>query len=125
MSKSDAKLAKIRSLLTAAPPGPARGADHSNRWKMAQLEKLLRQPKRPPSRPDRWADATAAALEALNELEELRGEYEEWQGNLPDNLQGSNLNDKLQEVVDLDISGAIETVEAAEGVDLPRGFGKD
>lgn len=116
MSKSDAKLANIRSILSMVV---------TNDVKMKRIEKALRQPKRPSSRPERWADATSAALEALNDLEELRGEYEEWQGNLPDNLQGSNLNDKLQEVVDLDISGAIETVEAAEGVDLPRGFGKD
>lgn len=77
------------------------------------------------SRPARWADAAARAEVALNELEELRTEYEDWQGNLPENLQGSALGEKLQEVVDLDIQSAIDMASEASVIDLPRGFGKD
>lgn len=98
------------------------------------------------SRPARWAEATSKGQEALDELEtakaklseallelsDLRDEYEEWNDNLPDFAQGSALADKLQEVVGLefdpetdDIDSAREQIEAAEGADLPRGFGRD
>ena len=97
------------------------------------------------SRPKRWAeaideankqlDAMEAAKEALGnafeELDSLRGEYEEWQGNLPENLQSGDLNDKLQAVVEMDFSERDDidamrgVIQEAEGVDLPRGFGRD
>jgi len=65
---------------------------------------------------------------ALEDLRGLKDEYENWQANLPENLQSSTLNDKLQEVADLeledpdDLDSAIDT---AENIDLPRGFGRD
>lgn len=97
------------------------------------------------SRPARWAEAVAKAqaarsdledaknvlVEAFGELEELRTEYEEWRGNLPENLEGSDLASKLDEVAGLDFSEEddigtmIEQVEAAENAELPRGFGRD
>lgn len=93
----------------------------------------------PKSRPERWSaacsDASTAldeAVSALNDLVEIKSEYEDWQGNLPENLEGSALAEKLSAVVDLDFDGAIQsveeaksTVEEAESADLPRGFGKD
>lgn len=106
--------------------------------------------KRPPSRSARWAEAVAAALEAINEMSgqldaldeaiaNLRGiqeEYEEWQGNLPENLQSSALGDKLETIVGLDIESIADSVrsaiedaqaniEEAEGAELPQGFGRD
>lgn len=86
----------------------------------AKPKKLKRQ-----SRAARWAAACSAALQGLEALSELRQEYEDWQGNLPDNLQGSALGEKLGAVVDLDIESALETVKEAEGLDLPQGFGRD
>ena len=102
------------------------------------------------SRPARWARACASASTAIGKMEEalgelqgaledlngVREEYEEWRDNLPENLQGSALYEKLDEVCNLDvenagseIESAIETarstVDDAEGVDLPRGFGRD
>lgn len=77
------------------------------------------------SRPARWADACGKAEEALNELEELREEYDEWLSNLPENLQQSELASKLEAVTQLDLQGAIDTVQEAGGVDLPLGFGRD
>jgi hypothetical protein len=71
---------------------------------------------------------------ALDELRSVREEYEEWKDNLPENLQGSTLYDKLEEVCGLDIpddpgdstySDLEEVVDNAEGVDLPLGFGRD
>ena len=102
------------------------------------------------SRAARWADAVGNALAALEQLEghltdleesasDLRSvqeEYEEWKDNLPENLQSSALGEKLEEVCNLDIENAADTLrnaidevkgvfEEAEGVDLPRGFGRD
>jgi len=81
--------------------------------------------KRMKSRPKRWLDACERASAALEELEELRQEYEEWRGNLPENLEASAIAEKLDEVVDLDIESARGLVDEAEGVELPRGFGND
>jgi hypothetical protein len=64
-------------------------------------------------------------MQALEELEDLRSQYEEWYDNLPENLQGSAVGDKLENVVGLDIQGAIDTVSEAESLDLPLGFGRD
>lgn len=82
-------------------------------------------PRRAPSRPARWADACNRAEAALSDLEELRVEYEEWRDNMPENLLESALSEKLGEVADLDIQGALDTAQEASGADLPRGFGKD
>lgn len=101
----------------------------------------------PTSRPARWNDAiqrargamdaiTAAGEDlaaAFGDLEDIRNEYEDWQGNLPDNLQSSPLGEKLDAVVglcfDCDVEDAMQemsqVLDEAEAVDLPRGFGKD
>lgn len=78
-----------------------------------------------PSRPQRWADAASRATAALEELVELQSEYQEWLDGLPENLQSGALADKLQSVCDLDLESAKQSVEEAEGIDLPRGFGRD
>jgi len=80
---------------------------------------------KPNSRTARWSDACARALSALNELEDIRSEYQDWLDNLPENLQSSTLADKLTTICDLDIEGARSTVEEAEGADMPLGFGRD
>jgi hypothetical protein len=105
---------------------------------------------KPKSRAKRWAEASSNALFALeqlsghvadleNALSELRGvqeEYEEWKDNLPENLASSALGEKLEEVCNLEIEDAAQsirdaidevtsTIENADGVDLPQGFGRD
>lgn len=98
------------------------------------------------SRPKRWAAAIAKAREEINRIEgalseyndamsDLRAvqeEYQEWHSNLPENLSGSSLNDKLETVCNLDLDDAdidvqeLESkIEEAEGVELPQGFGRD
>lgn len=102
------------------------------------------------SRTQRWQDAANEAASALSEIEDAKGrfksameelksvqdEYSEWKDNLPENLAGSALGEKLEEVCNLDIESAsseidsaIDTarscVDDAEGMDLPRGFGRD
>lgn len=87
------------------------------------------------SRPARWSAACAKASvavndlrEAVDELDSLRQEYEDWRDNLPESLQSSALGEKLEAICDLDFSALddIETaVDEAENADLPRGFGRD
>jgi hypothetical protein len=105
---------------------------------------------KPKSRPQRWSDAATDAAQALSDMEQakdkfeeamvelksVQDEYEEWKDNLPENLQQSPLGEKLEEVCGLDIEsassgidsaidGARGVVDEAQGLDLPRGFGKD
>lgn len=80
---------------------------------------------RPLSRPARWAIAASAAVAALDELKSIQEEYQGWLDNLPDNLQGSALADKLNDVCNIDLDSAIDAANEADGADLPRGFGRD
>jgi hypothetical protein len=77
------------------------------------------------SRTKRWERACAAARDALEELGALQEEYQEWRDNLPENLEGGTLAEKLDAVADLDIQSAIDVVDECEGADLPLGFGRD
>lgn len=77
------------------------------------------------SRADRWSAACAAANDALSELRSVQEEYEEWRDNLPEGLQNGPTGEKLEAVCDLDIESAVDTINEAEEVDLPLGFGRD
>jgi uncharacterized protein (DUF3820 family) len=77
------------------------------------------------SRPERWAEAAANAGQALSDLQELQEEYQNWFDNMSENLQSGATGDLLQAICDLDISGALDTANEAENIDLPRGFGRD
>jgi hypothetical protein len=116
---------------------------------VAPLKPVKRAKKRQ-SRIDRWQSAVTRAKTALGEIisscdeledamSELQGvqeEYQEWKDNLPDNLQSGNLADKLDEVCNLDIADKADeirtaadeldgTLDEAEGMDMPLGFGRD
>ncbi len=81
--------------------------------------KLRRQAGRPPTaparrlppRPSRWAAAVAVLIA-------LQDEYRTWFDNLPDNLEGSRLADKLQTIAELDL-------DELQAIDPPRGYGRD
>lgn len=102
------------------------------------------------SRSLRWAEAAGECrqayeqvqekadllAEALMDLKVVQDEYEDWQNNLPENLQGSALGEKLSAVVDLEIESlandplenmgeADNLISEAEAMDLPQGFGRD
>jgi len=100
------------------------------------------------SRPARWADACTnlrTAMEeitsqletvsdALAELKEIQGEYEDWFDNLPEGLQDGPTGALLAEITNLDIpeEATLDTLDdintltdEAEGMELPRGFGRD
>lgn len=85
--------------------------------------------------------ATSEWSEGVSELEDLQGEYNEWEDNLPESFQGGNspVSEKLQEIINLGFETVEFTLENvggdisdAEGykdeyayVDLPLGFGRD
>lgn len=112
---------------------------------------------KPKSRPERWEAAAAEARkqydavkakinaidlsplnDALSTLREVKEEYEEWQGNLPESLQSSPVASKLEAVTSIDIPDDVElndlagdssdvenAIDECEGADLPKGFGRD
>ncbi len=63
------------------------------------------------SRPQRWKDAVA-------ELIELQGSYQDWLDSLPESLRDGATAQALAAVCGLDLS-------ELEGVEPPRGFGRD
>jgi hypothetical protein len=81
-------------------------------------------------------DAMSEVEEALSELRAVQEEYEEWKENIEEKFSGTPVYEKLDEVCNIGIedisdtlSSAIDDAEnaisEAEGVDLPRGFGRD
>ncbi len=87
------------------------------------------------SRPKRWFKAVEDGRQALSELEsaietlkEIQEEFQDWRDNLPENLDQSPVAEKLDAVVDLDLemdSWAGDTLDEAENIELPLGFGRD
>jgi hypothetical protein len=67
--------------------------------------------RRTPPRPQRWAAAVAALIN-------LQDEYRAWRDNLPANLEGSRLAEKLDAIAELDL-------EEPQAIDPPRGYGRD
>jgi len=57
----------------------------------------------------------------LSEAEDLLQSYTDWQENMPETLQDSEQGQKLQDTID----GLEQVVELLQGIDLPRGFGRD
>lgn len=87
-----------QALSTPAAPAPLKGAREQR-------------PARPLSRTERWATAVATLL-AVQE------QYRGWFDNLPANLEGSRLAEKLEAICELDL-------EELRAIDLPRGYGRD
>lgn len=77
------------------------------------------------SRSKRWARASSVARDAVSELLDIQSEFEEWRDSLPENLQQSAVGEKLETICDLDIQGAMDTLDEAENTDVPLGFGRD
>ena len=77
------------------------------------------------SRPERWSRLASTALDAVQELIDLKCEYEEWRDNLPENLESSALAEKLDAVIDLDLDNLDSELNEILEIDLPLGFGRD
>lgn len=104
------------------PPGPKplgdramTPAERQARYRAAQKAGApvvcFRKPADRRSRPQRWRDAMA-------DLVELQGEYQGWLDALPEGLQDSPTAEALRAVCELDLS-------ELQGVEPPRGFGRD
>jgi DNA repair exonuclease SbcCD ATPase subunit len=88
--------------------------------------------KRRTSRADRWADLAKEVedlaeqlKEKLEALAEVKQEYEDWAGNLPENLMNSPMGEKLTAICDLDLEPDLSSLEGLSDMDLPLGFGRD
>lgn len=91
------------------------------------------------SKVKRWSRFCADALShiadakaAIENLVDLKGEYESWRDNMPEGLENSPTAEKLDAIVDIDfdsVTGSLDEAESAmndiEGADLPVGYGKD
>lgn len=77
------------------------------------------------SRPQRWAEAIAKASEGIDALVELQQEYQEIYDNQPEGLKESPFGQKLEAITQIDLEGAKDAIDEAEGIDLPLGFGRD
>jgi hypothetical protein len=99
------------------------------------------------SRPEQWADACqdarghleeaqnalAKVADAFGTLKSLQEEYEGWRDGMSENLQGSPTYEKLEAVCELDLDMSEEScpneiaemLDEAEGIELPRGWGRD
>ena len=81
---------------------------------------------RSPSRPARMNAILERLRDAKTDLEALMGEYQDWFDEMPENLQEGPTGVKLQAVIDDDPTDALQDViDVLEGLELPRGFGKD
>jgi hypothetical protein len=95
-----------------APMTPAeRQARHRARLRQQSQAMPRSMSRRLPPRPRRWVAAVTALLD-------LQDEYRAWLDNLPANLEGSRLAEKLQAIAELDL-------EELQAIDPPRGYGRD
>ena len=84
---------------------------YRERRKAQQPRLHYRRPQDRSSRPQLWQDAVRTLLD-------LQDEYQGWLDNLPDSLGESALAHKLQAICALDLA-------ELDGVEPPRGFGRD
>ena len=63
------------------------------------------------SRPEQWRDAVA-------KLVELQASYQDWLDSLPESLAEGSTAEALRAICELDLS-------ELEGIEPPRGFGRD
>jgi hypothetical protein len=78
------------------------------------------------SRPKRWQQAIDLLLNGLSEIQSLKDEYSDWLDNLPENLQSSALYEKLEAIVNgQEIDDLESNISELEGLELPKGFGRD
>jgi hypothetical protein len=71
------------------------------------------------SRSERWKTAAVGACKHITELIETQDEWSNKLDNLPESQQDSDLAYTLQEIVDLDLASALETLEEAKDIALP------
>jgi hypothetical protein len=92
-------------------------AERQARYRMAHAEGApkirYRRPADRRSKPKQWDDAVSTLLDILDD-------YQDWRDRLPPGLADSATADRLDEVLALR-----DLVEQLQGVELPKGFGRD
>lgn len=89
-------------------------------------EALKRQPKaKRESNPQRWSRLVSLAKGALEELEDMRSDYGDKFDAMNEGLKASAYGQRCERMQELDLQSAIETLEEAEGAEVPLGFGRD
>ena len=90
-------------------------AERQRRWRERRKEQQpavkYRKPKDRRSRPERWRDA-------VQTLVDLQAEYQDWLEGLPESLEGSAVAERLEAICGYDFGDL-------EGLEPPRGFGRD
>lgn len=122
---ADNVLAAVLTLIRNAT-NPKLGVALLDAADLKQIAKLTKPKKQVVlSRTARWSASAADAVAALEELQGIQQEFEEWKENLPENLQSSALGDKLETITGIDLESALEAAQEAEQAELPLGFGRD
>ena len=74
----------------------------------------------------RFENALGKLSEAFSVFNDLKEEYQDWRDNLPENLENSVVAEKLDEVLNCSAFDDIENAQGElEGLELPKGFGRD
>tara|TARA_R100001086_G_scaffold159971_1_gene85901 strand:+ start:195 stop:479 length:285 start_codon:yes stop_codon:yes gene_type:complete len=92
-----------------------------NRANNSQAKKMTKQ--------QEWGNYCDQAIRAIDELIMMQGDFQGWLDTVPDNLQAGATFDRLEQVCEFDLSGAVDMLMEAIDVELPRGyrlaFGRD
>ena len=72
-----------------------------------------------------WARVVADAREAIEQLIDLQRQCDDWLSELPDELQSSELADRLLEVTQLELDQPLRAIQAAASVELPHAHVKN
>ena len=67
-----------------------------------------------------WAHAAADAKEAIEQLIDFQGQYDDWLGELPNEQRPSKLSDYLLTITQLELEGAPGLITTAAAIDLPH-----
>jgi hypothetical protein len=77
------------------------------------------------SRAARWQRLAGEAEHDVEELISMQQEFQEAGDSQPDGLQDGPFAQKCNEICDIDLEGALGTLQEASGVEGPLGFGRD
>jgi hypothetical protein len=67
-----------------------------------------------------WAHAAADIKEAIEQLIDFQGQYDDWLGELPNEQRPSKLSDYLLTITQLELEGAPGLITTAAAIDLPH-----
>ena len=77
------------------------------------------------SRAATWQRLSEEAVERVEHLIDYQQEIQEAKDGQPDNLQDAPFAQRCDAICDIDLEGALNTLQEAESAEMPRGFGRD